>query len=57
MTDLVTRLRKIGATDPFGFNTMIAAADEIERLELRVAELELALDFAEQELEEKNLGE
>ena len=32
MGDLAERLRKIGATDPFGYNTMTVAADEIERL-------------------------
>lgn len=43
MSDLIERLRESYSTDVF----LMEVAAEIERLELRVAELELALDFAE----------
>ena len=33
MSDLVKRLRKIGSSDPVGYNTMTVAADHIEELE------------------------
>ena len=33
MSDLVKRLRKIGSSDPVGYNTMTVAADRIEELE------------------------
>ena len=33
MSDLVERLRKIGSSDPYGYNTMTVAADRIEELE------------------------
>ena len=39
MSDLVKRLRKIGSSDPVGYNTMTVAADRIEAQEAEIKRL------------------